>query len=55
MLPTYPVDNVNTLAIPKQEAPAPVIAVATGAGLTVTPTAAVVVAAAQTPLVTTAL
>ena len=55
MLPVYPDANVNSLAVPKQVLPAPVILVATTAGLTVTPTAAVVVAAAQTPLVTTAL
>ena len=35
MLPTYPVDNVNTFAVPKQVLPPPVIVVATDAGVTV--------------------
>ena len=35
MLPAYPVDNVNTLTVPKQVLPPPVIVVATGVGDTV--------------------
>ena len=47
MVPTYPVGNVSTFAVPTQTSP-PAIAVANAVGLTVTGTARVV--ALQAPL-----